>query len=65
MPYRRECCDRQRDTVRGIVLGAEGDGGEGWQMEEDEKRGAWERQKDGGERKPRGSEPQTERQRAH
>lgn len=37
----------------------EGEYGEGWQMEDDEKWGAWERQKDGGEKEQSGWEMQT------
>lgn len=44
-------CRRQRDGVRGMV--AEEARREGWQMEEDEKWGAWDGQKDSGGKKRR------------
>lgn len=61
MSHKRErsAVDKERELVR--------DGSrsrrrcrEGWQMEKDEEWGAWERQKDEGEKKWRGRETQTQ-----
>ena len=58
---RGEGCHRQRGRVRGMGAEAEGGCRKGWQMEEDEKWGAWERQKDGEEKTRRGRQTQTQR----
>ena len=50
-----------KETLKGKVPEAEGGFREGWQMEDDENRGTWERQKEGGEKKWRGKETQTQK----